>query len=509
MANFENTSCLMAFVVLFTFCACEEETLGDQSFGVLDGKVVSNGLNNPLGNVKVTTNPSSNTVFTDEEGNFTITTISIGDYSVQAEKDDFQTAFEPVNILNGKTSNVIFELDSMSVSNMRPLIPSLLFPEDNKRNVRSPVVFAWSSSANDVDEIWYDLELRNGNTGEIQVFQSLLDTVFRVENLAIGANYFWQVSANDEITEPVQSKISSFQLQGVEGNRFLYVRSIDGNSVVFSGGEPTGANEVNVNENEVQLTATGINTYRPKANMATGKVAYIRSIGGESHIFTMNLDGTAKRQLTQDIPIAGFRQDELEFSWYDSGSAIYYPNFNKLYTVNADGSGTRIVYEALDGEFITEVATNPVDNQIVLKINDSQGYRTQLRIVSPETNLGTQTIISGITGAFGGLDYSLDGNRILYTRDVSGIENAQYRQFDSRIFEYNLTTNTVNEIDTQKPTGFNNLDAKYSPNGGFIIFTVTSNDGISEKQIFRRQLDAVEVIQNELVFTNAFMPNWE
>ncbi|WP_027078531.1 carboxypeptidase regulatory-like domain-containing protein [Maribacter antarcticus] len=509
MANFENTSCLMAFVVLFTFCACEEETLGDQSFGVLDGKVVSNGLNNPLGNVKVTTNPSSNTVFTDEEGNFTITNISIGDYSVQAEKDDFQTAFEPVNILNDKTSNVIFELDSMSVSNMRPLIPSLLFPEDNKRNVRSPVVFVWSSSANDVDEILYDLELRNGNTGEIQVFQSLLDTVFRVENLAIGANYFWQVSANDEITEPVQSKISSFQLQGVEGNRFLYVRSIDGNSVVFSGGEPTRANEVNVNENEVQLTATGINTYRPKANIATGKVAYIRSIGGESHIFTMNLDGTAKRQLTQEIPIAGFRQDELEFSWYDSGSAIYYPNFNKLYTVNADGSGTRMVYEALDGEFITEVATNPVDNQIVLKINDSQGYRTQLRIVSPETNLGTQTIISGITGAFGGLDYSLDGNRILYTRDISGTENAQYRLLDSRIFEYNLTTNTSNEIDTQKPTGFNNLDAKYSPNGGFIIFTVTSNDGISEKQIFRRQLDAVEVIQNELVFTNAFMPNWE
>jgi antitoxin component YwqK of YwqJK toxin-antitoxin module len=132
-----------------------------------------------------------------------------------------------------------------------------------------------------------------------------------------------------------------------------------------------------------------------------------------------------------------------------------------------------------------------------------------LRILNPDTGLGTQTIITGLTGAFGGLDYSLDGNKILYTRDVSGTQNAQYRQLDSRIFEYDLTTNTSAEIETQKPTGFNNLDAKYSPNGGFVIFTYTSNDGISEKRIVRKQLDVVEIIVDEPLFTNAFMANWE
>ncbi len=509
MANFKNIYYFSVILATFFFLSCEEETLDDQTFGSLEGKVVSNGLNTPLENVKISTNPTSTTVFTDSEGNFTIADISIGDYSVQAEKDDFQTAFEPANILTSKTTNVIFELDSTSASNLRPLVPNLLFPEDKKKNVQSPVEFVWSSSINDSDEISYDLELRNGNTGETQLFEALVDTVFVVENLAIGANYFWQVTANDEVTEPVQSKLGSFQLQGVEGNRFLYVRSVAGNSVVFSGGEPTGISSAEVDQNEVQLTSGSINAYRPKANRFSGKIAYIRSIGGESHIFTMNLDGTGKRQLTQEIPIAGFRQDELEFSWYNSGSAIYYPSFNKLYTVNVDGSGTRMVYEALDGEFITEVATNPVNDQIAIKINDSRGYSSQIRIVNPDTPLGTQTIISGVTGAFGGLDYSLDGNRILYTRDVSGTENDQYRQLDSRIFEYDLTTNTSTEINTQKPTGFNNLDAKYSPNGGFVVFTLTSNDGISEKRIFRKQLDVVEILQNELIFTNAFMPNWE
>lgn len=509
MANFKNIYYFSAILATFFLLSCEEETLGDQTFGSLDGKVVSNGLNTPLENVKITTNPASTTVFTDNQGNFSIADISIGDYSVQAEKDDFQTAFEPANVLTGKTTNVVFELDSTVATNLRPEVPILLLPEDKQNTVSSPVAFVWSSSANDTDELTYTLELRNGNTGATQIFESLLDTVLTVENLALGANYFWQITADDAITAPVQSKISSFQLQGVAENRFLYVRNTNGNNVIFSGGEPTGTNNEEVNQNEIQLTSSANNSYRPKTNRFVGKVAYIRTQGGESHIFTMNLDGTDQRQLTQEVAVAGFRQDEIEFVWYNNGSAIYYPNFNKLYSINVDGSGTRLVYEAAEGEFITEVATNPVNEQIVIKINNSQGYDAQLRIVNPDTGLGTQTIISGVTGAFGGLDYSLDGNKILYTRDVSGTENAQYRQLDSRIFEYDLTSNTSTEIDTQKPTGFNNLDAKYSPNGGFVIFTFTSNDGISEKRIVRKQLDVIDISENELLFNDAFMPNWE
>lgn len=510
MVNFKNTYCFMAFIaVLLLFTSCEEDTLGDQAFGSLKGKVVSNGLNTPLDNVKITTNPASNTAFTDSEGNFTIDDISIGDYSVQAEKNEFQTAFEPAKIFTGKTTDVIFELDSTSAKNLQPLVPKLLSPVDKAKDVASPVEFIWSSAANDEDEINYSLELRNGNTGETQVFDAIKDTVFSLANLSIGANYFWQVTANDAVTLPVQSKISSFQLQGVEDNRFLYVRNIAGNNVIFSGGEPTGTNNENINQNEIQLTSSTINAYRPKVNRLVGKIAFIRSIGGESHIFTMNLDGSEQKQLTQQIPIAAFRQDEVEFTWNNNGSAIYYPNFNKLYSVNLDGSRNDLVYEAAAGEFITEVATNPTNDQVVMKINDSRGYNVQLRIVTPSSGLGTQTIISGLAGAFGGLDYALDGNKILFTRDVSGTENDQYRQLDSRIFEYNLQTNTSAEIDTNKPTGFNNLDAKYSPNGGFIIFTNTSNDGISEKSILRKQLDVIEIIENELLFTDAFMANWE
>lgn len=499
---------LLALSALLFVGSCEEETLDDQAFGTLEGKVVTQGDNTPVENVKITTSPSSNTVFTDRDGNFRIPDILVGDYSVQAEQEDFQAAFEPASILAGKTTNVVFELDSLQAANLRPRVPLLLAPEDKQTDVLSPVEFVWSSAANDQDPITYSLELRNGNTGATQTFEALADTVLVVEDLAIGANYFWQVTATDDITEPVQSKIGSFQLRGVSQNRYLFVRNLEGNNVIFSGGEP-GGTSAEVNQNEIQLTASGINAYRPKANRLVGKIAYIRTVGGEAHIFTMNLDGTDQKQLTAEVPVAAFRQDEVEFAWYPNGSALYYPNFNKVYSINLDGSGVQVVYEAAVNEFITEIAVSPGGGELALKLNDAQGYNAEVRTVNLANGQVTRTVISGVSGALGGIDYAPDGNRILYTRDVSGTQNNQYRQLDTRIFEYDLVSGTAVEIDTRKPAGFNTLDAKYAPNGGSVIYTYTSNDGISERSIRRKQLDTEEFFESEVVFTNASMPDWE
>ena len=82
MANIKNIYYVTALLTSFLFLSCEEETLEDQTFGSLEGKVVSNGQNLPLENVKITNNPVSTTVFTDGEGNFSIADIQIGDYPI-------------------------------------------------------------------------------------------------------------------------------------------------------------------------------------------------------------------------------------------------------------------------------------------------------------------------------------------------------------------------------------------------------------------------------------------
>ncbi|TDQ29159.1 carboxypeptidase regulatory-like domain-containing protein [Zeaxanthinibacter enoshimensis] len=500
-----NRSLKIAGVILSVFAfftSCDEETLGENAFGTLKGKVVINGDNMPLGNVKITTNPVSTTVFTDNQGEFTISDIQIGDYSVQAELDEYETAFEPANILEGKISQVVFELDSLKARNLSPKSPVLLAPIDEAEGVKPDVTFIWSSSKNDDDDILYTLQLRNGETNEITIFERVQDTTITVKDLAIGKVYFWQVTATDDVTTPVQSEISSFRVQGTSANSYLFVRNIDGKNVIFSGGDGTEGDQ-----NVIRISSLQSNSYRPRKNNDTDKVAFLRTVGAETHLFTMDPDGSNVRQLTSTIPVAGFRQSAVDFSWAANGGAIYYPNFDKLYRVNPDGGGSVMVYQTPDGSLISEVDVAELDQDLLLlKTNDLSGYNVRIFTYRLSTGSEETVVLENVTGGAGSIDISANGDKILYNLDTSGAENSVYRLFSSRIFIYYTSTAIVTQVETGVATGQNDYDGRFSPSEGSIIFSRSNNTNNAIPSVLRVNLDG----QNDegLLFSEAYMPDW-
>tara|TARA_R110000787_G_scaffold81036_2_gene175869 strand:+ start:26216 stop:27724 length:1509 start_codon:yes stop_codon:yes gene_type:complete len=495
---------LLSSFIIVLIQSCSEDTLNENGKGTLTGTVVKKGENTPLEDVKITTSPVSTTVFTDENGFFIINNITSGDYSVQAEKDSFLSSFEAANIIDGQASNVVFELDVSTANNRPPTEPILITPADNSVDVALDVDFIWSSSDPDEDPITYSIELRNGTNEEVLLFENIEDTIYSIENLRLGETYFWQVTASDDINPPVISNLSSFNTIAEVFNRFFYVRKVGNNNIIFSGSDE---GDEESNNYEFQLTDLDKNSFRPRKNIINNKIAFLRTDGSETHIYTMNTNGSDVTKITSTIPVSGFRSDELDFTWYQNGQRIYYPYLNKLYSINANGTGNTLVYQASEGTFITEVATNDFNNLILLKTNNSEGY--EARIFAVTTSGSEQfVVVEGLTGALGGIDFSIDGSKVLYTRDVSGFENQEYRQLDSRIFEYNNDLGTTLEIDTFKPEGANDLDVKYSPDNGVIIFMSTSNDGVSQKNIYKHVFDE-SLEDRQLIFTNAFMPDWK
>ena len=105
------------------------------------------------------------------------------------------------------------------------------------------------------------------------------------------------------------------------------------------------------------------------------------------------------------------------------------------------------------------------------------------------------------------INFSISGEKLVYTRDVSGFENLNYRQLDSRIFEHNFSTGISTQISSEKISGTNDLDVRYSPNESELIFTNTSNDGISEKNIFKVRIGMIN--SRATLFSGASMPDWE
>src|SRR5690606_13691812 len=233
----------------------------------------------------------------------------------------------------------------------------------------------------------------------------------------------------------VNSEVFRFKTNSVPNNRFHYVKKTNGNYYVVS------SDEANTN---FQFTPLSTNSWRPRLNQNAGLIAFLRTVGGNAHIFTAKPDGSQPFQVTA-IPIAGFNNAEIDFSWSTNGKEFLYASFSKLYRINKDGSGLELLYSTPDGSFISECDWSYDGSKIALKTNDPNGYNVKIYVIDMMGNT-VKTVLENVAGAAGGLNFSVDGNLLLYTHDISGHQEDNYRQLNTHIFIYNMLTDTHTDI---------------------------------------------------------------
>ncbi len=508
MKKYITFICAICFLI---FWSCSEDTIDVILYGSLTGKVVDKVTGDPLNNVKITTNPASTTVFTDTLGNFKIIKLAVDDYSVQAEADGYARGFESIAITESNTSAVSFELSVANTDNLPPSAPILVSPEDGTEELPLEVTFVWQATDPENDELTYTLDLRNGTTDEMQVFEVGQDTTYTVNNLQLATKYFWQVTVSDDTNDPVSSIISEFKTLTLPDNPYLFVKENNENLVIYSGAEDTDTGGNNQPDfNVLQLTSENTNSFRPRKSKILNRIAFLRNSGGNTHIFTMKSDGTDVRQITSQKPVAGFRTEELDFTWAQNDSKIYYPYFDKLYSVNSDGSGFTLEYTTSDGAFISEVAVPEFDdNLVLLKTNNSSGYDVRIYTARLNPDSEETIILENVNGAAGGIDISANADKVLYTWDIDEAQNSSYKIFNSRIFLYTIgLPDQPVEVETNVLLGENDLDAKFSPSEGGVIFTRVKNNFGAIPAIYSLIFDQQSQV-DQLLFTNSYMPDWE
>ena len=210
------------YFLLFLFIAvagCSEDTIDETGFGTITGTVVEEGTNEPVENARISTNPASSTVFTDEDGNFTLNKIPADDYSVEARKDGLITQFEGASVMADATVSVIFEMQQGTAGNKAPSAPAAISPMDNATDIPVPVVLSWTVTDPDDDDLLYTLEIRNDQNEEMLIIEDIQDTTYTVESLDFNTRYFWQVTASDGINEGVLSPFYGFKTIDVSDSR--------------------------------------------------------------------------------------------------------------------------------------------------------------------------------------------------------------------------------------------------------------------------------------------------
>jgi len=498
---------IAVILALSLFINCSEDTIDLVGLGAITGRVIEAKSFNPIENAKITISPTNNTVFSDADGYFKMEDVEAGDYSVSVIKKDYLTNYEPATVTKGITVNVIFEMEDETTLNRPPITPSLLTPTDGIEEQELSVQLVWSSKDPEADPITYRLEIKNNYNNDIIKVESIIDTSYVVSNLKYATKYFWQIAASDSINSEVLSLVSTFKTRLNPENRYFYVRKAsNGNNRIYS----ANYNEIDsAPENEIQLTAENQNSWRPRKSQTSNLIAFLKTFNNETHLYTMNQDGSNVFQVTSAISVSGNNLNEIDFSWSSNGGRLLYPHYDKLYIINKDGSGLQAIYQTPDGSYITECDWSNDESMIALKTNDNSGYNVAIYTIDMSGNILT-TVLSGDLGAAGGLNISVDNKLLLYTYDTSEYQNVDNRQLNSHIFVYEFATDLATDISLNKLDGTNDLDPRFTPNEAEVIFVNTSNDGISAKSIYRMTLDEFDEFEDRTeLFIEAYMPDWE
>lgn len=86
--NYRILFLLSIFItVLFS---CEKVTIEDETFGSIQGTVIDSETNHPINNANITTTPPTNSILTGDDGTYRLDEIPVGNYSIQARKNEFQ-----------------------------------------------------------------------------------------------------------------------------------------------------------------------------------------------------------------------------------------------------------------------------------------------------------------------------------------------------------------------------------------------------------------------------------
>lgn len=491
------SSIIYLLVIFFLLTACREDTIELKTFGSLVGSVFEAGENVALEAVTISTTPATSLIVTDDFGRFELDNIEVGSYTVRAEKDGFKTVIESITVFENRVANVIIQLEPDSLTNAAPSMPNTPSPMDNSLAQPVEVMLSWMAEDTDKDELVYDILLCSSNQTDCEVVvMNHPENFLQLKDLRHNTVYFWQVVAKDNFSE-VSSSIWSFETQEFPNNRFVYAKKVGDEYQIFSSNEEGDL---------IQLTADAGSSWRPRISPNREQIAFLSNKGIDTHIFVMDKDGLNLRQVTQDLPIRGYNNMELDFSWSPDGSQLLYMNNAALFRIRLDGTGLNQVAEAPQGFTFSEVDWTGQQDLIVARVTGANTYESDIFLINEEGEY-VQQIFSDIPGATGGLQFSIDGNLVLYTHDVSGFENETGRLLNSQIFLRDLTTNTTINVSqlSNKELGTNDLDPRFSPDGSKIIFVNTNNDGISRKQILVMDIDGR---LRTMLFDNATMPDW-
>lgn len=495
---------------LFVFWGCNEDTYVDPvQLSTVRGRVLYSLNQQPIGNATVTLSPTSRVVTTDSLGNFRFDSVLVGSYTLRVAKVGYGTESSTITVSTDASSPVTVLLTDDQTQNRPPTAPTLVSPATSSSIQSTSVTLKWTATDPNRDSLTYSVLLfKSGSTTPSSSFTGLTADTLVVTNLDYNTTYLWQVIVSDKIST-VNGPVWSFTTGAVPDYSYVFARRINGQYQIMT---------ANATGPVVQLTRSGSN-WRPVVSPNKQQIAFISNANTEPQLFLMNANGSNIRQVTT-VPVAGLNPTDLSFCWSPDGTQLLYPSNDRLYAIRTDGTGLRVVAQAPSGRVFAGCDWTPQGNRIAARTTGTSIYDNEI-ITLQNDGTNIRTVYNRRENRVGNPAFSVDGRQLVFSADASGFMNEQGRQLDARLYLLDLATNSVTDLSvaqnssntsgqTNKPSGSNDIDPRFSPNGAQLIFTNVDNTGSPAGSVYTLDLtSSSQPTQNrKLLFTNAEMPYW-
>jgi TolB protein len=487
---------ILYFLFLATIiCSCKEDYVEPQRYGNLTGTVLHEVDFSPIDNAEIKTSPAFTTLLSDATGSFSIENIPVGSYTLEIKKEGFKKELQTVLILDGQTTDISLLLTTDLIPNNAPSTPTNISPADLSEDLPTTVTLVWEASDLDADdELTYTVYFfKDGQNSQTPLALNITDTLLEVNDLEYDKTYHWQVIVSDGEASPVYSPVWTLSTIAYPEHRIRWARKVANKFQVFCADDDGTV---------VQMTDYPTSCWRPRLSPDRKQVAFLSNLGVEPHLYVMDFDGTNIKKLTT-IPVAGVDLMEVDFCWSPNSAHLLYTNNDRLFSIQRDGNGLQLVALAPAGLQFASVDWTEQGNLKVVRLTGTNVYQSEIRLL--DVNGNWSTLVEDQPGKTGNAMFSVDGSKILFTHDVSGFQNTEGRQLDSRIFLYDIATGTTTDLSVEKINGTNDLEPRFSPTGSQVIFTNTPNDGISTKNLMKVNLDGT---LRTLIEGNAEMGDW-
>ena len=462
--------------------------------GSLRGTMLDALTNAPVAGVNLTTQPPTVALLTDANGQFSVDSLPEGNYTLIAKKAAYTKDSVAIAVSSGKATDVTLLLEPTTTTALN--LPVQPLPTARSGGHTDSVTLRWGIENRQAEaDLQFEVFLYQSNeAGKQQVATQLVDTSVVVSNLAWNTTYFWQVVAHDQQGNTTTGELWSFTTQPFPAIAYVFSQVTDNNAELYAA-DASG-------RYITRLTDHPARDGYPRLSPHRQWIAFVSDRDGKQQLYTMKADGSEVSQVTT-LPLAGYHQYGGGYCWSPDGGQLLYVHYNKLYRINRDGTNLTEVTTAPEGYHFKAVDWSGVTGKIVAQTVSSDINNTGFYLMDADGS-NSAALLDSITNRLESPTFSIDGQQLLFTQDVSGFDSPTGRQLDTHIFTLNLATEQITNLSSDKPTGFNDLNPRFSPNGAQIVFEHTSNEVGADKSIWMMDSDG----QNrQLLFSEAMMPS--